>query len=158
MFFRRLSFKYILTMFDATQKLYSALFLIVLNDEKHLESWTKLKLPLSSIFLVLLNYMKYTTSFLSNWAFLFKIKSFCVDTPVCYVIMLCFECLKEFFIRELSCFYCFANANLLNVWSRHVLVYHSLKITTCYRCRGSNVWSATDMSPQIVMFLSLVPL
>lgn len=45
-----------------------------------------------------------------------KIKSVCVDMPVCYVIMLCFACFKEFFLRELSfegSFDRFANANLL---------------------------------------------
>ena len=50
-----------------------------------------------------------------------KIKSICVDVPACFVIMLRFECFKEFFIRRgvvvrmYLCFDHYANANLRKV-------------------------------------------
>ena len=66
MLFRRLLFKYILTMFDATQKLYCP-FPNCPKNEKHLGVLKlKLKLPLSPLFIVLLNYMEYTTYFLTQ--------------------------------------------------------------------------------------------
>ena len=52
-----------------------------------------------------------------------KIKSICVDMPVCYVILLCFECFKEFFIREFKLWFEYISvliATLTQIYLRYI--------------------------------------